>query len=126
MKLVPTEFVLSFQFQTNVSEKRLFRAPKLTFSKGKPWFGRKTCAFSFHCFQAKTWAAPKRLFRLVKPTFSVVYKRLFQPEKLTFSPVKRSVSFPKQTPGCIPTVEGVSSSKFTELEVGMELTIMKI
>jgi len=84
------------------------------FRKGNLGFGRKTCAFSFHCFQAKTWAAPKRLFRLVKPTFSVVYKRLFQPEKLTFSPVKRSVSFPKQTPGCIPTVEGVSCSKFTE------------
>ena len=34
-KLVPTEFVLSFQFQTNVSKKGLFRALKLTFSQGK-------------------------------------------------------------------------------------------
>ena len=38
LKLAPTEFVLSFQFQINVSAKSLFRAPKLTFSHGKRLF----------------------------------------------------------------------------------------
>ena len=34
-KLVPTEFVLSFQFQTKVSNKGWFRTLKLTFSHEK-------------------------------------------------------------------------------------------
>ena len=38
LKLTPTEFVLSFQFRTNVSENGLFRAQKLTCSQGKRWF----------------------------------------------------------------------------------------
>ena len=44
-KLVPTEFVLSFQFQTNVSKKGLFRALKLTFSQGKRQFLEENMCF---------------------------------------------------------------------------------
>ena len=59
-KLVPTEFVLSFQFQTNVSKKVCFEPWNLRFRKGNVSFWNKTFVFSFHCFQSKAWAAPQR------------------------------------------------------------------
>jgi hypothetical protein len=84
LKLAPTEFVLSFQFQSNFSEKGLLRAPKLTFPHGKGWFWEENICFLFRSFQAKAWAAKKTLFSACKTNLSVVYKRLFQPGKLPF------------------------------------------
>ena len=85
LKLAPTEFVLSFQFQSNFSEKGLLRAPKLTFPHGKGWFWEENICFLFRSFQAKAWAAKKRYFRLVKQTFLSSINVCFNQENYPFS-----------------------------------------
>ena len=60
-KLVPTEFVLSFQFQTKGFKTKVgFEPWNLRFRTKNISFGNKTFVFSFHCFQSKAWAAPQR------------------------------------------------------------------
>ena len=95
---------MSFQFQTNVSKRGLFRALKLTFSS----FWRNTFVFSFHCFQSQAWTTPKKMVSAWKKTFFCRLETFVPIRKTNLSPVERFVSIPKQTPDCIPTATRVA------------------
>ena len=85
LKLAPTEFVLTFQFQSNFSEKGLLRAPKLTFPHGKGWFWEENLCFFSAPFRPKLGQRKKRCFRLVKQTFLSSINVCFNQENYPFS-----------------------------------------
>ena len=115
-KVAPTEFVLSFQFQSNVSKKVCFEPLNLRFRKGNVSFWRKTFVLDNTNTLVSAWKT--NLFCRLE-TFVPI-------RKTNLSPVERFVSIPKQTPDCIPSATRVAPHRSCQKKNGISGVMLEV